>query len=129
MPDARVKLPAANGKRTCGPQAPDRGVRGLRKRQVGLQMAAKKSTKPRSKRASKNHVTEDAKTTGNAAEASLTRASIPVKQTEYTKGDQISHPMFGHGTVAAIDVHTLTIEFEGNVVKQILDGYVKPRKP
>ena len=36
--------------------------------------------------------------------------------------------MFGHGTVTAIDADTLTIKFEGNVVKQILDGYVKPRK-
>ena len=83
-------------------------------------MTVKKSTKPRPKRASKNSVT--------AADASPTRASNPVNQTEYAKGDRISHPMFGHGTVAAIDAHTLTIEFEGNVVKQILDGYLKPRK-
>ena len=89
-------------------------------------MAVKKSTKTKSKRASQTHVTADAKMTANAAEASPTRS--PGKQTEYAKGDQISHPMFGHGTVAAIDAHTLTIEFEGNVMKHILDGYVKPRK-
>ena len=93
-----------------------------------LQMAAKKTTKLRSKRASKNHVTVAAKTTANAAEASPTRPSIPLKQTEYAIGHRISHPMFGHGTVAAINADTLTIKFDGNVVKQILDGYVKPRK-
>ena len=90
-------------------------------------MAVKKTTKPRSKRASPNHVTAAAKATANAAGTSPSRASIPL-QTEYAIGDRISHPMFGHGTVAAINADTLTIEFEGNVVKQILDGYVKPRK-
>ena len=91
-------------------------------------MAVKKTTKPKSKRASLNHVTAAAKKTANAAHASDTQSPIPLEESEYAIGDQISHPMFGDGTVAAIDVHTLTIEFEGNVVKQILDGYVKPRK-
>jgi len=90
-------------------------------------MAVKKSTKSRSKRASPNYVTAAAKVTTKAVGASPARASIPL-QTEYAIGDLISHPMFGHGTVAAIDADTLTIEFEGNVLKQILDGYVKPRK-
>jgi len=90
-------------------------------------MAAKKSTKPKSNRASQNHVKVAAKTTATAAETFPTPASIPL-QTEYAIGDRISHPMFGHGTVTAIDADTLTIKFEGNVVKQILDGYVKPRK-
>jgi len=47
----------------------------------------------------------------------------------YALGDVISHPIFGDGTVAAIDADKLTIEFEGNVMKQIVDYYVKPRKP
>jgi len=32
-------------------------------------------------------------------------------------------------TCRQIDANKLSIEFEGNVVKQILDSYVKPRKP
>jgi hypothetical protein len=89
-------------------------------------MVAKKTTKPRSKRASPNPVSETEKVTAKAVGASPTRSPILVNETEYAIGDRISHPMFGHGVVAAIDVHTLTVEFEGNVVKQILDSYVKP---
>jgi hypothetical protein len=46
----------------------------------------------------------------------------------YAVGDQISHPIFGDGTVTAIDQNKLTIEFPGNVTKQIIDGYVKHRR-
>ncbi|HEY7549423.1 MAG TPA: hypothetical protein VH913_07885 [Hyphomicrobiaceae bacterium] len=46
----------------------------------------------------------------------------------YAVGDQISHPIFGEGTVTAIDQNKLTIEFPGNVTKQIIDGYVKHRR-
>jgi hypothetical protein len=92
-------------------------------------MAVKKTIKPKSKRASPSLAASTMKTAANAAEATPTPSHISLEQSEYAIGDRISHPMFGHGTVAAIDVHTLTIEFGGNVVKQILDGYVKPRKP
>jgi hypothetical protein len=47
---------------------------------------------------------------------------------KYTVGDQISHPMFGHGTVTAIDENKLTIEFPESVTKQIIDAYVWPRQ-
>ena len=47
---------------------------------------------------------------------------------KYALGDLISHPMFGGGTVVSIDADKLTIEFEGNVVKQIVDHYVKQQK-
>ena len=90
-------------------------------------MAVKKSTKPRSKRTSQNNATAAVKTMANTSEASP--ASTPFKESKYAIGDLISHPMFGDGTVAAIDANTLSIEFKGNVVKQILDSYVKPRKP
>jgi len=45
---------------------------------------------------------------------------------KYAVGDQISHAMFGDGTVAAIDANKLTIEFPG-ATKQIVDDFVKHR--
>jgi len=56
-------------------------------------------------------------------------AATVAPPTNYTVGDQVSHPMFGGGTVTAIDADKLTIEFADQVVKQIIDGYVKHRKP
>ena len=41
--------------------------------------------------------------------------------------DRVSHPKFGDGVVKAIDANKLTIQFTRNVVKQILDYYVKHR--
>jgi hypothetical protein len=43
-------------------------------------------------------------------------------------GDQILHPMFGDGTVKAIDGDILTIKFADNITKQIRADFVKPRK-
>jgi hypothetical protein len=37
--------------------------------------------------------------------------------------------MFGDGIVTAIDANKLTIEFPNKIIKQIVDDYVKPRKP
>ena len=48
---------------------------------------------------------------------------------KFALGHLVSHPMFGNGTVTAIDADKLTIEFQGKVVKQIVDYYVKPRRP
>jgi hypothetical protein len=52
-----------------------------------------------------------------------------VYASKYTVGDHISHAMFGHGTVTAIDENKLTIEFPESVSKQIIDAYVTPRSP
>ena len=43
-------------------------------------------------------------------------------------GDQIFHPMFGDGTLMAIDADKLTINFAGNITKQIRADFVKSRK-
>ena len=43
---------------------------------------------------------------------------------KYTVGDQITHPMFGNGTVTEIHANKLTIEFPHNVIKQIVDDFV-----
>ena len=56
--------------------------------------------------------------TSNAAPAA------PAYVSKYTVGDQISHPMFGAGTVTAIHTNKLTIEFPHNVIKQIVDDFV-----
>ncbi len=46
----------------------------------------------------------------------------------YAVGDHVSHPMFGNGTVTAINENKLTIEFPESVTKQIIDGYVRQRQ-
>lgn len=52
----------------------------------------------------------------------------PAYVSDYAVGDGISHPMFGDGTVTAIDQNKLTVEFPDSVTKQIIDGYVKRRR-
>ena len=53
-----------------------------------------------------------------------TEPAAPAYASKYTVGDQISHPMFGAGTVTAIHTNKLTIEFPHNVIKQIVDDFV-----
>jgi hypothetical protein len=55
-------------------------------------------------------------------------AQVPAYVSGYAVGDHISHPMFGDGTVTAIDRNKLTVEFPDSVTKQIIDGYVKHRR-
>jgi len=74
---------------------------------------AKKPTKTRAPRAS-----------GVKSAAPATPAYI----SKYTVGDQISHPMFGDGTVTAIHTNKLTIEFPHSVIKQIVDDFVSHRQ-
>jgi len=52
----------------------------------------------------------------------------PAYASKYALGDHISHPMFGDGTVTAIDANKLTIDFPESVTKQIIDGYVMRRR-
>jgi hypothetical protein len=47
----------------------------------------------------------------------------------YAIGDDIAHPMFGDGTVTDTDGDKLMIKFADGRVKQILDYYVKRRRP
>jgi hypothetical protein len=47
---------------------------------------------------------------------------------KYAVGDQISRPMFGDGTVMAVDANKLTVEF-ACATKQIVDDFVKHRWP
>jgi hypothetical protein len=56
-----------------------------------------------------------------------TAPAAPPYASKYTVGDQISHPMFGAGTVTAIHTNKLTIEFPHNVIKQIVDDFVTHR--
>jgi hypothetical protein len=50
------------------------------------------------------------------------------KATGYAVSDLVSHPMFGDGTVTAVEAGKLTIEFKDGRVKQIVDYYVKRRQ-
>ena len=91
-------------------------------------VVAKKPRKPLARRVSapKNAV---AKKAGSKAVANgpSTAGNTP-ETSKYAVGDQVSHPMFGGGTVAALDADKLTIEFDKGVTKQIIDYYVRPRK-
>jgi hypothetical protein len=71
----------------------------------------------------------------SAASTKATKLKTPVDgfdavthASKYAVGDHISHPVFGHGTVTAIDESKLTIEFPGSVTKQIIDAYVTHRR-
>jgi DNA helicase-2/ATP-dependent DNA helicase PcrA len=87
---------------------------------------AKKSAKSGKLRASPLKATSPRK----KAETSRTEVAATVAQpSKYTVGDLISHSMFGDGVVTAIDANKLTIEFSNNIIKQIIDDYVKPRMP
>ena len=91
-------------------------------------VVAKKPRKPLAKRGSapKNAATKRTKSKANATDPSP--LDNTPKASEYAVGDQVSHPMFGSGTVAAVDADKLTIEFANGVTKQIVDYYVRPRK-
>ena len=75
---------------------------------------AKKPAKPRAKRASALKAVAAAKQA--TLESSEAAPSSPAPSvSEYAVGDQIFHPMFGDGTVKAIDGDKLTIKFAGNI--------------
>ena len=47
--------------------------------------------------------------------------------TDYTVGDEVTHPLFGDGTVTAVDGKKLTIKFSDGRVKLIISSFVKRR--
>ena len=56
------------------------------------------------------------------------RATPSATQTaDYTVGDEVTHPLFGDGTVTAVDDQKLTIKFTDGRVKLILETFVKRR--
>ena len=70
-------------------------------------------------------------TRARAPSASALKSAAPATPayvSKYTVGDQISHPMFGDGTVTAIHTNKLTIEFPHSVIKQIVDDFVSHRQ-
>jgi hypothetical protein len=89
---------------------------------------SKKPKKPLAKKVSapKNATAKKTKSKANAIDPSP--AGNTPKASEYAVGDQVSHPMFGSGTAAAVDADKLTIQFAKGVTKQIVDYYVRPRK-
>ena len=51
----------------------------------------------------------------------------PVDTDGYAVGSKVVHPIFGDGTVTAVDANKLTIRFRGGRERQILDAFVKHR--
>jgi hypothetical protein len=88
---------------------------------------AKKPTKARQPRASALKATTSRKTA--RPKTPVNGVAAVAYASKYTVGDHISHSMFGHGTVTAIDENKLTIEFPESVTKQIIDSYVTHRRP
>jgi hypothetical protein len=69
-----------------------------------------------------------ATTARKTTEPKASTAPVPAYVSDYAIGDHISHPVFGDGTVTAIDQNKLTVEFPDSVTKQIIDGYVTHRR-
>ena len=86
----------------------------------------KKPTKARVSTASSLESTTPRKT--KRPETSNAAPTTPAYMSKYMVGDQISHPMFGNGTVTAIHTNKLTIEFPHSVTKQIVDDFVTHRE-
>ena len=82
--------------------------------------AKKPPTKPRPKKAKPTATAVD-----KQAQPEAERPAA--KATGYAAGELVSHPLFGDGTVTAVDGDKLTIEFKDGRVKQIVDYYVKHR--
>lgn len=59
--------------------------------------------------------------------AALEPAPHAVPGHGYVVGRRVSHPMFGDGTVTAVEGDRLTIRFKGGRVKLIVAAFVKPR--
>ena len=91
-------------------------------------VAAKKQSKPRTKSTSALSVPARKAMAPKPESSEPATAASATNVSKYAVGDLISHPMFGDGTVAAVDDAKLTIKFAGDAVKQILDSYVKTRK-
>ena len=88
---------------------------------------AKKPARARQPRASALNSTSSRKTT--KPKTPVNGLAAVAYASTYTVGDHISHPLFGHGTVTAIDENKLTIKFPESVTKQIIDAYVTHRSP
>ena len=46
----------------------------------------------------------------------------PVTTSAFALGDRVSHPQFGDGAITAIEGHKLSIKFDAQGDKQIIDS-------
>jgi hypothetical protein len=67
--------------------------------------------------------------TSRAENATASTTAPSVGTSKYAVGDDVVHPQFGDGIVTDIDGDKLTIKFADGRVKQIVDYYVKRRRP
>jgi hypothetical protein len=82
--------------------------------------AKKPTTKPRPKKAKP--------ATSAANKQAQPEAERPtVTATGYAAGELVSHPLFGPGTVTAVEADKLTIKFADGQVKQIVNYYLSRR--
>ncbi len=80
--------------------------------------------------------TKSAKKGADASQQPRRKRNLPqaIAQTKpttisaFAAGDRVSHPLFGDGTVRAIEGPKLSIRFETRGDKQIIDSYVKRQK-
>jgi hypothetical protein len=54
--------------------------------------------------------------------------ATPTTISAFAVGDRVAHPQFGDGTITAIESPRLSIAFDTDGNKQIIDSYVKRQK-
>lgn len=72
--------------------------------------------------------TKSRKSTPTKPATAPAEGAANVATSEYTIGDDVTHPQFGDGTVTDIEADKLTIRFTDESVRQIVDYYVKGTK-
>ena len=81
---------------------------------------AKKPVKPSAKGAAPQKASAATKKPRKAKTPAAVVAPSP-PASKHAIGEHVTHPMFGNGTVRAIEADKLTIEFGNGVIKQIVD--------
>jgi DNA helicase II / ATP-dependent DNA helicase PcrA len=74
-------------------------------------------------------VTKTKTRTSRSENATASATAPSVGTSKYAVGDDVVHPQFGDGTITDIEGDKLTIKFADGRVKQIVDYYVKRRRP
>ncbi len=76
--------------------------------------------------ATKSRAPASKKSQPQASEPTSPQNAAPTS--EFEIGGKVAHAKFGNGVVKTIDGEKLTIQFSANVIKQIVDYYVKHRR-
>lgn len=70
----------------------------------------------------------DAKPKVSRAKKVVTPVAPPPYVSPFVVGNRVTHVSFGHGEVAEVTSDKLSIQFDDNTTKVIVDAFVKPLK-